>query len=390
VRTIRAALLLCIIGAGSGLLSAVIAPTLTLMAPALGDGQKGIFLAQMVMMSASLALAASATLVGWLSERIGYGLAMIIGIVGFAVFGCVGAFSESLWILAASRVLAGICAAAMVAPACALIFYYFDGKVRERVFGLMTAASATFATVGSAISGFLVRDFGWHSAYLIYAGAVIPSLIVPLVITDKNGSGGAIRPPPMPKGEPLPMASICGLLLFTMFMAMLMLNCVVQLPFMLVERHHSDPRLVSVVLAVETSLQIVGAMLFGWFSTRFSLRQMMSMILLIFGIGHLTVGLSTTLSMILVGIGVIGFGSAFTKPVAASHLLKTLPPAMHGRASGAIVTALYLGAFLNPVLITPVAAQIGSFPSFVLIGIVNVIAFFIAIVPLRYHVVGSR
>jgi MFS family permease len=143
-------------------------------------------------------------------------------------------------------------------------------------------------------------------------------------------------------------------------------------------------------LAVETSLQIVGAMLFGWFSTRLSIRQMMSMILLVFGIGHLTVGLSTTLSMILVGIGVIGFGSAFTKPATASHLLKTLPPAMHGRASGAIVTALYLGAFLNPMLITPVVAQIGSFPSFVLIGVINVIAFFIAVIPLRYYVVGSR
>jgi len=381
----RAVLLLCVIGMGGAMPNGVVAPGLTQMAAVLGEGQRGMFLGQMVMTCAALSAAVSAPLVGWLSERIGYGLTMIVGLAGLAIFGCVGFFTESVWILVTSRVIAGIASGAMIIPACALIFYYFEGPTRERVFGLMTAGSATFSMTTSAVAALLVREHGWHAAFLVYAIVFIPLLFAPFIIVDKNGLRSAIKPPPMEKGQPLPWASIGGVLLFAMAMAMLMFNCVVQIPFMLAERGHSDPALVSLVLVVECSLQITAAILFGWFSSRLNMRYMMAMVFCLFGIAHLIVGLAPNLVIMFVGIGVIGFASAFTKPAAASYLLRKLPPAMHGRASGAVITALYLGGFMNPILLTPAAAAMGSFQSFVLLGVLNILGFMIAIAPLRAY-----
>ena len=382
---VRAALLLCIIGAGGAMPSGVVAPSLTTMAPALGEGQEGMFLAQMVMTISALAMAVSATFVGWLSEHIGYSLTIVGGLAGFAIFGSIGAFTESPWILVASRLVLGVSAAAMITPACALIFYYFEGKLRERVFGLMTAGSAVFAIGSSAASGFIVRDFGWHAVYLIYAVMLIPLVAVPFLLTNVDGTRSPIKPPPVVKGERLPLGSVAGVLLFAMLMAMLMFNVVVQIPFMLAERGYDDPRFVSLAVGVECGLQIVGAILFGTLNTRLSMRYMMAMVFILFGIGHLVVGLFAPIVVIFIGIAVIGFASAFTKPATASYLLRKLPPSMHGRASGAVITALYMGGFLNPVLISPIAAGMGSFQSFVLIGVVNMIAFALAIMPLRVY-----
>ena len=103
---------------------------------------------------------------GKLSDVLGQGRTLRIGIGLYACGALLGLVAGSTWILALSR-CAMAAAGAMVVPSTLALFrLHVAPESRGRVFGLIGATLGFSAAIGPAFGGELVRLFGWRSVFL--------------------------------------------------------------------------------------------------------------------------------------------------------------------------------------------------------------------------------
>jgi MFS family permease len=368
----RSTVLLIIAGLGSSLPVAAVAPAMSVMAPVLGEGPRGVFLVQLAMTIPGLAMLLTAPLIGWLSERVGYRYMVLVGLAAFIATGVVGGILVSPAIHIASRFLLGVAAAAMMTPTYALVSYYFDDKTRDRMLGLMAAASAVVGITIALIAGFLVKTMGWQSPYTLFALGIVPLVMALPIITDKQGNRTAIKPAPSAGGEKVPFPAVAGIFALTVWLSLLSFNATVQGPFLLAERGLTDPSLISVLISVISGTIMVVSPFYGRLAAVFNARLMMALIIASFAIGHLLMGFSPGLPLIIAGTVMFGIGSALVQPTCGSYLFNVLPPSAHGRAMGGLIGCLFLGQFVNPFVLAPVNAMFGIAPTFVLMGALNI------------------
>lgn len=380
----RAALLLYASGMCSSVVNSGISPSLTQMAAALAPGSRGVFLAQMVLTTTSLAMALLAPVIGVIGEQIGHRRMLIGGLVGFLVFGLPGLFLTTPWLMIACRFLLGIAVAATVTPAAVLVYYYFETPMRERVIGLMTGASGLSAVLVSAFAGQLVHSFGWRSVHVLYALGVPALVVAGSLLKDKGGGGREVPTAHIREHseERFPIFTIGATVLAVICMSVLSFNPVVQMPFVLSSRGLQDPRFVSLIILALCGSQLLASLFFGWLTLRLTLRLMVTLVLAMYGIGHLLIGWGDGLTWSLCGTAAIGVAAAYVKPEALAYLFTILPKSMHGRAAGFIITSLFLGAFLNPFIMSPLIAAFGAAQSFLLLGAAIGAAALIVFVPL--------
>jgi MFS family permease len=379
----RAALLLYTSGMCASVVNSGISPSLTQMAAALAPGSRGMFLAQIVLTTTSLAMALLAPVIGVIGERIGHGRMLIGGLVGFLVFGLPGLFLTTPWLMIACRFLLGIAVAATVTPAAVLVYYYFETPLRERVIGLLTGASGLFAVLASAIAGQLVHSFGWQSVHVLYALGLPALLVAGPLLKDGRDSGREVPTAEIREHieERFPIFTVGATVLAVIGMSVLSFNPVVQMPFVLSSRGLQDPRFVSLIIFALCGSQLLASLFFGWLTLRLSLRLMVTLTLAMYGIGHFLIGWDDGLTWSLCGTAAIGVSAAYVKPGALAYLFTILPKSMHGRAAGFIITSLFLGAFLNPFIMAPLIAAFGVAQSFLLLGVANGAVALIVVVP---------
>ncbi len=387
---IRASLLIYVVGMATGLLVAPISPGLALMAADIAPGARGAFLSQMVLTSPTLAMVFTAPFVGLIAEHIGYKRTLLGGLAAYIFFGCAGLVLSNVWIMIPFRFLFGIAAAAVITPGCVLISRYFDSRMRDRLFGFMTTSAAAFAVTGSAVSGVIVHDFGWHATFALYALAVPPLLVMPFILpaqdvvaaVSRAADGSAQVSAP----DKFPLLAVIGIMMIVAWLILLSFNPSVQLPFVLSERDIHDPRWMSLVFVGMCLAQMTGSLFYGWLSGWLNTRYLVTVMLAAFGLGHLMIGFSAAFVATFIGGVLIGFGAALIKPTAASYMFTIAPVSTHGRISGLLISSISMGGFLNPIVMSPIAAVTGLTGAFCLLGVVNIVGALIAAVPMpRLH-----
>ena len=374
----RAIVLLLTGGLGAALSMVAVAPALATMAPALARGGRGVFAAQLVMTVPSLAMLLTAPLVGWCAERLGYRVMLLCGILAFTITGLAALWIDAVWLLMLSRFFVGVASSAIVIACYALISYYFAGRQRNRMLGFMSGSVAAVGISGGFAAGFMVMHFGWHSVFALYAAGIPFLLLAFVVITDRNGTPSAIRPALSLKTEKAPLAELSRLLTVVLLMSVMSVSPTVQLPFLMNERGFHDPRLVSLIV-MGTSLSLMaGGLLFDWLIATVGTRGVLALMLTMFGIGHLVIGAAGNFVPMFAGAAFIGFAVAFIKPVGANFIFAAVPDGMHGRAMGSLVSAVFLGAFLNPIVLSPVNSAVGMPSCFMILGVVSLVGALVA------------
>jgi MFS family permease len=91
------------------------------------------------------------------------------------------------------------------------------------------------------------------------------------------------------------------------------------------------------------------------------------------GLGSVIIALSTGYNGTLLGLLVSGIGLGLIVPNLNVWLVTIVPAAIRGRAVGGLTTAIFLGQFISPILMQPVASRAGLASAFAVAGGVSLL-----------------
>src|SRR6476646_9030649 len=170
-----AQLILLLTGSCLSVLGAVlIAPVLPQMAEAFA-GTPGVdVLVPIVLTIPALLIGLTAPFAGVIVDRVDRKRLLLIAMVAYSIFGTAPVYLNSLGAIVGSRVLVGICEAAIMTCCTTLIGDYWTGPKRSKYLGLQTLVASISATVFLVLGGALGAA-GWRAPFWLY---VVPLLLV--------------------------------------------------------------------------------------------------------------------------------------------------------------------------------------------------------------------
>jgi MFS family permease len=354
------------------------------MAHDLAPGQKGTFLAQFVISMPSLAVVLTAPLIGWAAERIGFRRMLLLGAAGFVVTGIMGYAFPQFLPLVASRFLSGVSGAALVTAAFALINYYYDAQLRDRMFGFLSGVVAALSVGAGGAGGLIVVHFGWPSVFLLQTYVLLPLIAaVPLTATAASFKAAPKEAEAAISSKAL-MMSMAVVLALIIWINIMALTVSLQLPFVMRGRGLGDPRMVSLIVMTVSASMFFTSFAYGWLAARLGVMGVLTLMVMLMGVSHLLMGTSESMPGLIVGAVFQGMAAAFIKPVAATFVFENVPEPIQGRATGVFVSAIFLGSFLHPFVLAPFTATFGIAPCILAMGFINMaLAMALAVVTYR-------
>ncbi len=126
---------------------------------------------------------------GVLGDRLGHKRLFNFGLVVFGLASLMAAFSPSVAMLIAARVLLAVGAAMMMPATLSIIRLTFtDAKERSLAIGIWASVSSGGAGLGPLVGGFLLEHFYWGSVFLINVPIVALALAASIRIVPRGAS----------------------------------------------------------------------------------------------------------------------------------------------------------------------------------------------------------
>lgn len=359
------------------LLYTVASPILPQMAAQLGgDPQEAILVAQLVMMVPSIGLMLGGPLMGWLVDRWGAPRLLWMTCVGYALLGSGGLYLADPWSLIGSRFLLGIMAAGLGTATLALTARYFEPQARSRLVGYQSACGALVGLVSMLAAGYLGQVFGWRVPFAFYL-ATLPLLVMALVFVPKASDHADELPA---SAEQTSLGSMGWMLLGIVPLFICVFTSTTQVSFLLAERGVVQSSVVAMVVAMSALFNTLGAAGYGRLSLRFGSPRVYLLALMSLAAGHVVVGMAAPVLLAAVGCALTGLGAGLLLPYLVNRVLDQCAEAQRGRAVGLMYSCMFLGSFLNPLLLAPLAAYLGRGPAVVMIGLALLIYWLILLV----------
>ncbi|POY38373.1 MFS transporter [Solitalea longa] len=106
-------------------------------------------------------------LTSWLKDRIGFFNLYVGGLAVFTLASLLCGISTDLTTLVGARVIQAIGGGSLPPTAMAIMSTVFPKEERGKALGWWGMGSVVGPTIGPTLGGFLTREFGWHSIFLI-------------------------------------------------------------------------------------------------------------------------------------------------------------------------------------------------------------------------------
>lgn len=141
---------------------------------------------QLVIDAYNIVLAGLLVLGGGLADRIGRRRVFLGGYALFGVSCLLAAFSPSTGALIGARVVMGVGAAAVIAPALAIVATMYPPDERAGAIALWAVFGATGLAIGPILGGFLLAHFWWGSVFLVNVPLVALGVGAGLVVIPES------------------------------------------------------------------------------------------------------------------------------------------------------------------------------------------------------------
>jgi MFS family permease len=319
---------------------------------------------------------------GFLVDRFGRKPLLIASLALFSVAGASGLFLDTLPGLLIGRAVLGIAVGGIMTATTALVGDFFQGPARDRYMGLQQAFVGVGGTVFLTGGGFLA-EVHWRGPFLIYTVAILllPAALVFLPEPRRARSTGPVAGEGRLAGRSLVLLSVLFLAAAVNMIAFYMIPT--QLPFYLESMGFAAPSLAGTAIGAGQLVGVVSALAFAPF------RRLLG-IMGVFGLGFVSAGLSflllsgaTSYAGVLAAMAVSGVCMGTIMPNFAAAAMLLAPPALRGRVSGLLVSAIFAGQFLSPIVSQPLIASSGYGGAYAMMGSV-VLVFGIAAFAMRF------
>ncbi len=346
----------------------LIAPVLPSMAREFA-GVPGIaVLVPIVLTVPALMIGLTAPFAGQIVDRLGRIRVLVIAMVAYSVFGTAPLYLDDLGAIIGSRVLVGLCEAAIMTAATTLIGDYWSGRTRARYLGLQATVAALAATVFIAVGGALGAS-GWRTPFWLYLSAALLALPIARLLWAPKPAGAAARARGL---EPLPWRALAAPLAVTLVGGLVFYALVVELSYVLTDVGITSPAAIGLIAAGMSVATALGGALFGRLSV-LGLRRLLPPAFGLSGLGLLTVFATSSVPVITAGAVVTGFGTGLMLPAMLTWTLEKLEFSVRGRGTGMFTSMFFIGQFVTPLVLAAVAAGIGGLqPALAVLGVLSI------------------
>jgi MFS family permease len=292
--------------------------------------------------------------------------------IAYSMFGTAPLYLQSLGAIIGSRVLVGICEAAIMTCCTTLIADYWSGARRSRYLGVQVLVAALSATVFLGVGGAL-GSAGWRTPFWLYASAALIAVPMLLLLWQPAGGPRARRLPPVPWRQ---LATPC---LVTIAGGVVFYALIVELSFVLDDAGVTATATIGAISAVMSLATAAGS---GAFAKLSGLRprRLLPVAFAVSAVGFAVVAATASVPVIAVGAVLTGAGTGLLLPTLLTWAINRLHFEQRGRGTGLWTGALFLGEFLAPLLIAGLGAGTGGLrPA---LGILGGLAAVLAVVAL--------
>lgn len=345
-------LVLLLAGSCMPVLGAVLlSPVLPLMSEHFAATPGAGVLVPVILTVPALFVALGAPFAGAVADRFDRKRLLIATMVAYAVFGTAPLYLDSIQAILASRVLVGVCEAAIMTCCTTLIADYWDGPRRVRYLGMQTLATTIAATAFFALGGLLGAG-GWRAPFWMYAAAALIAIPMAFLLWQPAAARRDER-------APWPWRPLAVPALVTVGGGVVFYTLIVQLSYVLDGAGVSDTAAIGGVTAVMSLATAIGAGLFARAAGR-GARTLLIAEFALSGLGLLLIFATSSVPVIVVGAVLTGFATGLLLPTLLTWAVNRLPFAQRGRGTGMWTAALFLGEFVSPLLVGALTAATGG------------------------------
>lgn len=353
----------------TALIFVALMPVLPMIAAHFAGRFDGTFLAQMVMTIPAIGLIVGGLITPVFTRRFGPERVLYAALAAFALFGSAGLYVESPWALLGSRLLLGLAASMAAIAMTAIIARRFTGDRRAAMLGYKNGLSSVAGISGILVAGWLASVGGWRLPFAMY---LLPLFILPLAWLSLGtrsapaaGAAGSGKDTP---GETrlVRLWPIYGLAI--VFTIVVMMNAT-QLVFLLSEIGVPDPGSLSQIIVIPSVTSTIASLSYGALRRRIGASLCPVVAMAFWSAGLTTLGLSGSVATAAIGAAGAGFAGGLFLPHLSATLLERASPLIHDRAIGLLYSAIFLGDFLNPVIIEPLSRTLSRHGAFLGVGI---------------------
>ena len=341
---------LLILSALTIMAGATIAPALPAMQAHFAGVPNANLLVKLALTIVGLAIALSAPLSGVLADRYGRRPVLIGSLLLYAVGGASGLIVSSIGELLLGRIVLGLAVAGTMTATGALVNDLFSGSARGKFLSQLAAFNGFGGAVLLPLGGVLAA-VGWRAPFVLY---LIALLLLPLVLRLPRGVPGvqvAASADERPHWGMIGLVYALALLYMVAFYLM-----PAQGPFLL-RFLGVSPAATGLVLGGFTLVTAITSLAYSRLAGRFDARRVAALGFLLLGAGWVIVSQANTVGGVIPGLLVGGLGSGLVFPNLYAWLADITPAAWRGRVTAGMSSAVFLGQFLSPLVLTSPAAR---------------------------------
>lgn len=320
------------------------------IAPALGvisehfAGRKPLLI-QLIVSLPALFIILTNLVFPWLCRLMKTRTLALTGLLLYIVSGAGAFFVDNIWILLVFRALMGVSVGMIMPLSTGLLAYYFPPEAQAGLMGLSAAMNQMGGVVATFLAGILA-GVSWNCAFLVYLLGLIAVVLVALFLPNERLQGrGGVSLSLLKRFHPSVVGMFLVMILFFIYPTNFALTASGTL---------SEMGVTLTMVGLDVVAFLVG-LCFGNLMKNFA-SPMKYVAPLGFAAGYLCLAVGSGIVSLLAGSALIGIANGIGVPY-----LNTIGSVKAGKEAATTVmpllsAALYLGQFLSPLIVSPIAS----------------------------------
>ncbi|WDF71757.1 MFS transporter [Novosphingobium sp. KACC 22771] len=285
---------------------------------------------------------------GWLVDRYGRSRLLVVATAIYGLVGIAPVFIDGLPALFASRLLLGVCEAAILTVTNTLVGDYFEEDRRRFWLTVQSAAQPFFGVSLLVLSGTL-SGMGWNIPFLVYACAIPIALAMAFLLFEP-----AKRSPALAglASERFPTRHVLITSGVTLLASSLYYVYIVQVGLLFPGVSVTSPDTIGMLIGLANVGVFFGGLLFKPASARLGTGMQVGIFFALLGLGLLGIGASHSPAQMTVFCAVQQLGAGLCIPTLLLWTMRGLSDENRGRGMGIWSCAFFVGQFVSPALVS--------------------------------------
>jgi len=335
----------------------------------------------LIISAPALMIAVFAPFAGQIADRVGRKNLLVVTMFLYAIVGTAPIWLPAdLNLILVSRLLVGVCEAAIMTCCTTLIGDYFSGDRRNKYFGLQSVFTTISATIFILVGGILGGAGGWRTPFFVYGISVIIGIWIAVAVWEPKKTEAARAAEAAQAKTRIPWRLLALPLIVTLFGGFAFFVVLVEPPVIYGTLGLTDPQAIGPISAAASIATAILAFLFA------RLARLGAKVLLPVAFGAMAVGYAIvwiaagagSLPGVIAGVLVASAGTGLLLPTLVAWSVGRIPFASRGRSTGVWTSAFFLGQFLTPLIIGAIQGAL-SIEVAMAVGIVGIVCAVVAI-----------